>query len=307
MAISQRKREAGTDSEQGTADQGGFSRSFYRAAWISVNVLLFLSILLAVYFICWEYSTRRYLQGFSDAIVPATASPDEKIAGILNWMQHGPARRASVPDDFAPNRDPTDTLNYEALLRVCGTATNAFMNLADIGGLPTRRLLLLDSKDMTKHVVAEVLVDGRWIVVDATFRVILRDANGRPLTREQLANPEILAQATRNIENYDLTYSYQHTAHIRIARLGFLGPLLRGVLDHLAPGWESSPATSALVERESLAAMFAGITLVLFLSLLRASLRWYGEKRLGVRRARVRTQIAKAYATFVELSNKRNL
>lgn len=64
-----------------------------------------------------------------------------------------------------------------------------------------------------------------------------------------------------------------------------LAPTSREVLDHGALRWESSPKTSALVERESLAATFAGITLVLFLSLLRVSVRWYGEKRLGIQRA----------------------
>ncbi len=307
MPSLQRTGDSEASQEQRPATQNRAAPGFYRVAWISANALLILSILLTIYFVFWEYSTRRYLEGFSDAIVPATAAPDEKIAGILNWMQHGPARRASVPDDLAPNRDPTDTLNYEALLRVCGTATNAFINLADIGGLPTRRLLLLDSRELTKHVVAEVLVDGRWIVVDPTFRVILRGADGRPLTREQLANPEVFAEATRGIGRYDPNYTYDRTSHIRVERLGFLAPALREVLDHVVPGWESSPITSALVERESLAATFAGIILVLFLSLSRVSLRWYGEKRLGVRRARVRTQIAKAYATFLELSNKRDL
>jgi hypothetical protein len=307
MPSLQKTADSEASQNQGPANQDGTAPGFYRVAWISVNALLVLSVLLTVYFVFWEYSTRRYLEGFSDAIVPATAAPDEKIAGILNWMQHGPARRASVPDDFIPNRNPTDTLNYEALLRVCGTATNAFINLADIGGMPTRRLLLLDSRNLTKHVVAEVFVDGRWIVVDPTFRVILRGADGQPLTREQLANPAIFAEATRGIEKYDPQYTYERTAHIRVGRLGPLAPIIREVLDHVVPGWESSPTTSALVERESLAATFAGIVLVLFLSLLRVSLRWYGEKRLGVRRARVRTQIARAYATFLELSNKRNL
>jgi hypothetical protein len=307
MPLLRRTGDSEASQVQGPSTQNRAVPVFYRAAWISVNALLALSILLTIYFIFWEYSTRRYLEGFSDAIVPATAAPEEKIAGILNWMQHGPARRASVPDDFIPNRNPTDTLNYEALLRVCGTATNAFINLAEIGGMPTRRLLLLDSRDLTKHVVAEVLVDGRWIVVDATFRVILRGPDGQPLTREQLANPELFAEATKGIDKYDPNYTYDHTSHIRVERLGFFAPALREVLDHVVPGWENSPITSALVERESLAATFAGIILVLFLSLSRISLRWFGEKRLGVRRARVRTQIAKAYATFLELPNKRNL
>jgi putative ABC transport system permease protein len=52
---------------------------------------------------------------------------------------HGPPRLRSGFVGPAQDRDPTDTLNYDSLLRVCGTATNAFINLAVSGGLPARR------------------------------------------------------------------------------------------------------------------------------------------------------------------------
>ena len=91
--------------------------------------LLILAICAAIYSVGWEFSTRRYLKGFSDAIVPATAPGDEKIQAVLNWMAHGPTRFPYGPSPDLPDRDPTDTLNYDALLQVCGTATNAFINL----------------------------------------------------------------------------------------------------------------------------------------------------------------------------------
>jgi transglutaminase-like putative cysteine protease len=102
------------------------------------------------------------------------ASSEEKIEAILNWMAHGPARLNADAASSLHTRDPIDSLNYRSLLQVCGSATNAFVNLADSAGLVSRRLLLLDSRRMAKHVVAEVLVDGRWIVVDPSFRVIWR-------------------------------------------------------------------------------------------------------------------------------------
>src|SRR5271156_2407234 len=156
----------------------------FRTVWLAVNLLLLASILFAAYSAGWEFSTRRYLKGFSDAIVPATSPGDEKVEAILHWMAHGPARKRSEAEKLQGDRDPTDTLNYEALLRVCGTATNAFINLVETGGLESRRLLLLNSDQMTNHVVAEVLVDGRWIVVDPAYRTLLRGADGEPLTRE---------------------------------------------------------------------------------------------------------------------------
>jgi hypothetical protein len=117
-------------------------RSFL-LAWFVTNLLLRLSFFAAFYAIAWEYSTQRYLKGFSDAVIPAAASPEEKVQAILDWMAHGPARLRSGLVGSAQDRDPTDKLNYDSLLRVCSTATNAFINLAASGGLPARRILLL--------------------------------------------------------------------------------------------------------------------------------------------------------------------
>ncbi|MGH9714578.1 MAG: hypothetical protein ACRD5M_14885 [Candidatus Acidiferrales bacterium] len=274
--------------------------SFYRTVWYTVNGLLVLAIVLAMYSIGWEYSTRRYLKGFSDAIIPVAAPPEEKIQAILNWMSHGPTREAAGPDGLAPDRDPTETLNYHALLQVCGTATNAFINLADSGGLVPRRLLLLDSHRLAKHVAAEVLVDGRWIVVDPAFRVILRGTDGKPLTREQLENPTVFAAATGKIRGYNPSYSYDLTVHVRLGRLRLIGFPIRSILNSVLPGWEDSPVVSLLVERESFAVLLMSTGLVVLLVLLRISLRWYGENRLGVHTLRMREQIRRAFGAFMD-------
>lgn len=273
---------------------------FFRSIWFTVNILLVASIFLAMYSAGWEFSTRRYLKGFSDAIVPATSPGDEKVEAILHWMANGPARRNSEFDTTPGDRDPTDTLNYEALLQVCGTATNAFINLVDTGHMEVRRLLLVDSHQMTKHVVAEVLVDGRWIVVDPTFRVVMRGTDGRALTREELADPAIFAIATRNLHGYDPTYTFDHVVHIRLARLHILGSLLRRILDRVVPGWEDTTSMTLLVERESFAAMVSSFLLLIFLILLRTALRWYGEKRLGVHSVHIRQQLRRACNAFLD-------
>jgi hypothetical protein len=272
----------------------------FRSAWFAINGMLIASIFLAVYSAGWEFSTRRYLRGFSDAIVPATSPGDEKVEAILHWMAHGPARRRSAADTFQDDRDPTDTLNYEALLQVCGTATNAFINLVDTGHMEVRRLLLVDSRQMTKHVVAEVLVDGRWIIVDPTFRVVMRGADGRALTREELSDPATLAVATRNLPGYDPSYTFDHVVHIRLARFHIFGSLARRILDRVVPGWEDTPFMTLLVERESFAAMVSSLLLLVFLILLRIALRWYGEKRLGVHSVHIRQQLRRACHAFLD-------
>ena len=136
---------------------------------------------------------------------------------------------------------------------------------------------------MTKHVVAEVLIGGRWIVVDPAFRVILRGNDGGFLTRGELANPVVLSAAIKDIPGYRSDYTFDRTAHVRMARLIFVGLPLRGVLDRLFPSWQDSMALSLLLERASLTTVVLATILVFLFGSLRLALRWYGEKHLGVR------------------------
>jgi hypothetical protein len=138
----------------------------FRVAWWLVNLQLFVALLCTIGTGGREYSVRKYLSGFSDAVVPEAASSREKLQAILAWISNGPPRlEANDARKLSPH-DPTGTLNYRQLLEVCGSATNAFLNLSRSAGLETRRLLLLTPKRTTKHVVAEVLLEGRWIIVD---------------------------------------------------------------------------------------------------------------------------------------------
>jgi hypothetical protein len=151
---------------------------FIRICWYAANVLL------AVFFVAVlcsagrEFSTRSYLKGFSDAIIPSSDNPEQKVEAILAWMAHGPARRSTANVGALDARDPEDTLNFQQLLEVCGTATNAFVNLAQSSGLHARRLLLLNEKRVSKHVVVEVLIKDRWNIIDPSHHVVFRLPNG---------------------------------------------------------------------------------------------------------------------------------
>jgi Transglutaminase-like superfamily len=280
--------------------ESGGRHALFRAVWLATNILLLIAVLAAVYSALWEYSTQRYVKGFSDAVIPASGAPEEKIEAILHWMSSGPARKESTPDGSL--RDPTETLNYASLLQVCGTATNAFINLADSAGLPSRRLLLLDARRLTMHVVAEVHVDGRWIVVDPVFRTILRDSTGRTVTRKQLNDPSVFRAATSGIPDYDPTYTYASTVHVRMAKFGSLGRYFRTYSNRIAPGWEDTVTTSLVLERESLSIMAAAIFLVMILILFRIALRWYGTHRLGMRRPLIRARVRRAFSALLDSS-----
>lgn len=268
---------------------------FFQTLWYAMDFLLIGSLILLAFGVMREYSTRRYLKGFADAIVPLSTEPEQKVEAILAWIKHGPARRTTTTatDSLAP-RDPRDTLNYRELLQVCGTATNAFVNLATSSGLQARRLLLLDENLQSKHVVAEVRVEGRWVVVDPAYRAMLRDAQGQPLTRQQLNDPRLLREAAQRIEGYPREYSFERSAYVRLARVPVVGKFLRRTLDSLLPRWEEKMNWTLVLERKSFAVTLLALLLVCFSLVGRLVLSWYGKQRLGITRLRLREQLMRA-------------
>jgi hypothetical protein len=253
--------------------------SIFQAVSFSVNVLLIASVLLGLFGLAWEYSTRWYLSGFSNAVLPYSASPEKKVEAILAWMQQGPARDTDYYSDDSETRDPVETLNYKELLSVCGTGTNAFVNLASAGGIQARRLLLLDAQGMNaNHVVAEVYLEGRWVIVDPSFHIILKDSDGHLLTKEELARPAVLQDATRTLTNYDPGYNYEHTAFIHFARLPVVGRFLQTNLNSFLPAWQERINWTLLVERQSNATLVMGIVLLCCAIGLRQILCRYGRK-----------------------------
>jgi hypothetical protein len=270
----------------------------FRAIWWSSNVLLATAFVAMLYSCVREYSVRRYLDGFSDAIVPNAFPAGQKVEAILNWMRVEPSRAVATNPEVLAKRDPEMTLNYGQLLNVCGTATNAFLNLARSSDLRVRRLLLLTPDRKTKHVVAEVMIDERWIIIDPAYRVIMKDSRGRFLTRKDLQDPSVFSEAVGTIPNYPHEYTYNQFAHVRLARLPLEGLHLRSLLDSIYPGWDEAVDWSLLLERESFfyLVLSAGVTMLLLV--LRALLARYADSLLRIPRFRLREHAIRAGPTF---------
>jgi hypothetical protein len=270
----------------------------FRGIWWGSNLLLAVAFAAMLYSCVREYSVRRYLDGFSDAIVPNSLPEEQRVQAILDWMRAEPSRAVASDPDTLAKRDPEMTLTYRQLLNVCGTATNAFLNLARSSDLRVRRLLLLSPDRKTKHVVAEVLMNERWVIIDPTYRVIMKDAQGHFLTRKDLQNPAVFSQATDAIPNYPKEYSYEQFAHVRLARLPLEGLHLRRLLDRINPGWDEAVDWSLLLERESFFYLVASIVATLLFLLLRAVLAWYADSRLRIPRFHLREHAVRAGAAF---------
>jgi hypothetical protein len=270
----------------------------FKFVWRTANVCLVICLVGMVYSAGWEYSVRQYLNGFSDAIVPVPATPEQKVDAILNWMRSGPPRAVASNPDALPQRDPETTLNYKQLLSVCGTATNAFLNLARSSDLNVRRLLLLTPERTTKHVVAEVLLDGKWVIVDPTYRLVMKDKQGKLLTRQDLQNSAVFAEATSVIPDYPAVYNYTTFAHVRIARLPMQGLRLRAVLDKIYSGWDEAVDWSLLLERESFFVLCLFIAGSVFFLMMREALAWYADRKLKIGRFHLREHFVRASAAF---------
>ena len=273
-------------------------RLLFRCVWWLSNLLLAVALVATIWSGVWEYSVRQYLDGFSDAIVPDTATPEQKVETILAWMRSGaPRQEAEKLTELSP-RDPEDTLNYRQLLTVCGSATNAFLNLARSTGVEARRLLLLTPERSTKHVVAEVYLGGRWVIVDPTFRAILKDKQGNFLTRKELQDPEIFHEATSVLPGYLPEYSYERFAHVRVAALPFHGAHIRRLLDRVFPKWDEKVDWSLLLERRSYLYLFVSVSSLMLLMAVRLVLGWLADRRLRIPRFHLRAHLSRATSAF---------
>jgi hypothetical protein len=238
------------------------------------------------------------LKGFSDAVVSETASPQQKAEAILAWMKNGPPRLETQRLTELSARDPQKTLNYRQLLQVCGSATNAFLNLGRSAGLDTRRLLLLAPDRTANHVVAELNLDGRWVVVDPTFRTFMRDAQGNLLTRKDLQNPVIFHEATSGLPGYLPEYTYDRFAHVRLAAFPLYGAQLRRLADRVFPTWDEYLDWSLLLERRSFMYLFVSVNSLIALMLVRVVLGSYADRRLKIPRFHLRSNLGRATAAF---------
>ena len=250
------------------------------------RALAIIAFLLLVYGLTWTYATHRYLKGFADAIVPLEGSPQEKTEALLNWFRHEPERGDALLEGSTRLRDPVNIVQNGHLLKICGSATNAFINLADVAGLKARRLLLLDRSGGTMHVVAEVEWGEQWVVADPQQGRMFKDQLGRPLTKEELHHPEVFQDAIRRMPGYSPGYTFERTAHVHLERLPFLGHYLRRSLNGLSPGWEEAADWGYFPENPSLWPILISIPMLLFGVLVRLMVDRYGRNKLGIEAAR---------------------
>jgi len=276
-------------------------QSLFRPVWFLTNTLLVIASLVAIWSSFEEYYLRQYLKGFSTAIVLEGSSPQQKVETILSWMSKGPHRLTTKDTEASSGHELQDSLNYQNLLAECGSSTNAFLYLSRSSGIETRRLLLLTPEGTTKHVVAEVYIDGRWAVVDPAYRLLMKDARGTLLTRKGLQNPETLREATSSLRDYPFEYSYERSAYVPLAELPFHAAGARKLVDWLLSDREQYFDWGLLLERRSFLYLFSATCSLLFLAFVRVTLAWVADHYLHVSRFHLFANLRQATNSFFRL------
>jgi hypothetical protein len=158
--------------------------------------------------------------------------------------------------------------------------------------------LLLTPERTAKHVVAEVHLDGHWVVVDPAYRLLMKDARGNLLSRKDLQNLETLREATSSVPDYPPEYTYERFAHVRLAALPFHGTGVRKLLDRFFPGWEEYANWNLLLERRSFLYLFISANSLIFLALVRTVLAWLADHYLHVPRFHLLASVGRATISF---------
>ena len=78
----------------------------------------------------------------------------------------------------------------------CNEQARVLVALTQIAGLPSRLVFAQSRDSKIAHVVSEVYVDGKWVLVDQTEGLIFTCQNGRPINVLDLrTDPDVWREA----------------------------------------------------------------------------------------------------------------
>ena len=187
---------------------------------------------------------NSFLDGICAALGTHDLAPEPRAMRLFRW--------ASTYDDDVPPTDPAAAsmardlrtprtiVEHPAYFRAdCGSKARLLAALAGRAGLKARELRLCDSTHITRHVVCEVWLGGRWAVFDPTIGLDFRRRDGRLATAAELRDRALLAANAARAPRYDpRRWRFDHAERLHFEKL----PLLGGLLRRLAPRLTGRPA-----------------------------------------------------------------
>jgi hypothetical protein len=204
--------------------------------------LAFLCGLLAMGQLALFAGDNRLLDGVVAAVTKPGQAPEERAVGLFRWVSRydgGRTRLAGSPvprDRPPPCPGPLTLVTAPTVIRYrghfrenCGAKVRLLVDLARRAGLPARPLRLCDADGVTRHVVCEVRLDGRWRVFCPMVGLDFRRADGTLATAADLRDPGLVAANVRRVPAFDaLRWPFTHPEHFRFEKkLPVVGTPLR--------------------------------------------------------------------------------
>lgn len=133
-----------------------------------------------------------FFQETAARLVRGKRTDSERVEALMLW-----AHENVRPWYGGPPRIVMDN-SYSIVRRgfgYCNDSAHVFATLAHYAGYDVRLRFLLRADGFSPHTLAEVHVDGRWILVDPFYGIVWRDASGTLLTVDDVpAQPNLLEQ-----------------------------------------------------------------------------------------------------------------
>lgn len=115
-------------------------------------------------------------------------NPEEKALKLFNYTVNHEFMQG-IPYSCKP----LESLIYAEAY--CDFQARTLNSLLAIAGIPSRYAMLLDKDGVSLHTLNEILLSGKWRVVDPALNIIHKDANGQYVSLEQIsANPSMILQ-----------------------------------------------------------------------------------------------------------------
>jgi hypothetical protein len=268
--------------------------------------LLLVLAMLAGLFTVWQLALfagdSDFMNGVCEAVLRPTPgaplTPEERAMDLFRWVSRydggrtrpagAPAPRELPPEAPAPLTlvtSPTVIRYREHFRENCGAKVGLLAELARRAGLPARQLRLCDADGVTRHVVCEVRLDGRWCVFDPMVGLDFRRADGELATAVELQDPVLLASNARRVPAYDLRrWQFTHPGRLHFEKAPLIGAAMRRLAARLTGIPADELARPWPLEQPRLVAAGSAAALALLLLSAAGLLRRRSRARVAVAR-----------------------
>lgn len=225
VQLSSPSRESGTPGSR----KPHYARLFFSRWNFAVAVAL------AFLWVEADYENRLYDALVANALkTPSSMSRQEKVLALMQTTHTTVVTREPLFRDIAIRgvhavllrSGDTELLQADGS---CGSCAHIFAEACQRIGIPVRCCQLSDSRDQTEHVIAEALVDGRWVVVDPLFPQVFHDSSGKLVgCAEVNANWEYYKNQAPKYREFG--YQFGNVRYTNWSKIPVVMPMVRELL-----------------------------------------------------------------------------